>query len=94
MSNLIPDITTISIIFGLFLVVLHICFSKKITTLSTALPILLYSQSIIYGLIFVSYSLKLINPTYLVDNRWIIAFGGIALIWIGIENYKNDFFKK
>ena len=94
MSNLIPDITTISILFGLVLIIIHIFSSKKNTTLSTALPILLYSQSIVYGLVFVSYSLKLINPSYLIDNRWIISFGGIALIWIGVENYKNDFFKK
>lgn len=44
----------------------------------------------IYGLSLILYALTE-NQIFFISNRWILAFGGVALLWLGIDAYKKNF---
>ena len=87
------DIVACSIVIGIVLIIIYGLKIKEVPTTKTALSMLLYGQSFTYGMAFVLYGITANNIFY-VENRWVMALGGAALIWIGIENYRNDFQKK
>ena len=87
------DIVACSIIFGIVLIIIYGLKIKEIPTIRTALSMLLYGQSFVYGVTFILYGITA-NIIFFVENRWVMALGGVALIWIGFENYRNDIFKK
>ena len=83
------DIISISILFGIFLVFIYWIKSKKKPPLATALAILLYGQAIVNGTSLILYGITA-NSLFFVNNRWVIAFGGSALLWIGFDNYMKN----
>lgn len=87
------DIVAWSILIGIVLIIIYGLKIKEIPTTRTALSMLLYGQSFTYGMTFILYGITA-NDIFFVENRWVMALGGAALIWIGIENYRNDIFKK
>jgi hypothetical protein len=87
------DIVACSIVVGILLIIIYSLKVKELPTTRTALSMLLYGQSFTYGMTFILYGITA-NNIFFVENRWIMAVGGAALIWIGIENYRNDIFKK
>lgn len=87
------DVIAISIIIGIFLILIYWRYTKRTPTIPSVLSMFLYGQSFVYGASFIIYGITG-ESIYLVDNRWVIAFGGIALVWIGFENYKKDFSEK
>ncbi|CAG1023392.1 hypothetical protein DOJK_02284 [Patescibacteria group bacterium] len=82
------DIITVSIVVGVCLIVLLGLKSKKIPTLVSVLTMLLYAQSLVYGIVSVLISIGIDFP--LIEKRWLLAFGGIALIWIAFESLIRD----
>ena len=87
------DIIACSILVGIILIAIYSLKVKEFPTTRTALSMLLYGQSFTYGMTFILYGITA-NDIFFVENRWVMALGGAALIWIGIENYRNDIFKK
>lgn len=86
------DIISVTILSGLILILINWIKNRKNPSLPTALAMLLYGQAIVYGTSFILYGITA-NSYYFVDNRWVIAFGGSALFWIGMENYMKEFKK-
>lgn len=84
------DVIGISILFGVLLNVIYIYKSRNIPKLNKVLSIFLIGPIITYGFIFIG-SAILKETTYITENRIFVAFGGLALLWTGLQNYLDKF---
>ena len=87
------DIIACSILAGFVLIVIYYLKNKEIPTVRNALLMVIYGQSLVYGMTFVLYGITA-NTIFFVENRWIIGLGGVALFWIGYECYRTDLYRK
>ncbi len=84
------DIIGISIIIGILLNILYLFKSRKIPKLNKVLSIFLLGPIITYGFVFIG-SAIVGDTSYITENRILIAFGGLSLLWTGVQNYLDKF---
>lgn len=80
------DNVTFSILVGITLLIIYILVIRKLPNISKAIIIFISGQSFTYGLFFVMYGITA-DIKYLFEDRWMIGFGGFALLWVGIESF-------
>lgn len=84
------DIIGISIIIGVLLNIHYLLKSGTIPKLNKVLSIFLLGPIIVYGIVFIGSAITG-EMRYLTENRIFVAFGGLALLWTGVQNYLDKF---
>ena len=86
------DLTGVTIVFGLILIIYYILKNKQIPTILTGIPIFLIAPLFVYGISLILYGITA-STTFFIDSREIMALSGGAFIYIGYDSYKNYFSK-
>lgn len=83
------DNVTLSVIVGLTLICIYILIVRKLPDTSKVIYLFIFAQSLTYGSFLILYGITE-DVNYLIDNRWTIALGGLALLWVGLEGFIGE----